>query len=105
MKLYVCYGTFPYTLQPQGHPCGNAYKALKKAGYDPEVVICRGLGYLPARFNQTPGRLEVKRLTGKYWVPVLVTDDGEVINPARKIVKWARANPAPTEDEQPAAVA
>jgi hypothetical protein len=103
MKLYVCYGTFPYTLQPQGHPCGNAYKALKKAGYDPEVIEAKGLGYLPARFNQTPGRLEVKRLTGKYWVPVLVTDVGEVIRPAKAIVKWAKEHPAPATQEQPAA--
>jgi hypothetical protein len=97
MKLYVCYGTFPYTLQPGGHPCGNAYRALKDAGYDPEVVVCRGLGYLPAIFNQVPGRQEVKRLTGKYWVPVLETDDGEAIRPSKEIVKWARENPAPAK--------
>ena len=33
-------------------------------------ACCRAL------FNQTPGRREVKRLTGNNWVPVLVTDDG-----------------------------
>jgi glutathione S-transferase len=27
-------------------------------------------------------------------VPVLVTDDGEVIQDSRKIVEWAQANPA-----------
>ena len=28
MKLYVCWGTFP-TLRPGGHPCRNAYRALR----------------------------------------------------------------------------
>jgi glutathione S-transferase len=27
-------------------------------------------------------------------VPVLVTDDGEVIRESKRIVEWARANPA-----------
>jgi glutathione S-transferase len=48
---------------------------------------------LPAIFNQTPGRREVKRLTGNYWVPVLVTDDGDVIQGSREIAEWAQANP------------
>ena len=46
MTLYVCYGTFS-SPRPGGHPCGNAYKALKEAGYDPEVVKSYGLGMLP----------------------------------------------------------
>ena len=37
MKLYVCWGTFP-TPRPGGHPCANAYHALRDAGYEPEVV-------------------------------------------------------------------
>ncbi len=31
MKLYVCWGTFA-TPRPGGHPCRNAYVALKQAG-------------------------------------------------------------------------
>src|SRR3954449_1650456 len=31
MKLYVCWGTFPVP-QPGGHPCANAYHALRDAG-------------------------------------------------------------------------
>ena len=95
MKLYVCYGTFTTTPRPGGHPCGNAYVALKEAGHDPEVIRSYGLGMLPdTPFNQTAGRKEVKRLTGKSMVPVLVTDDGEVVADSKKIVEWAKRNPA-----------
>ena len=90
MKLYVCWGTFS-TPRPGGHPCGNAYEALKAAGHDPEVKRVYGLG-VPL-LNLTPGRREVKRLTGQTVVPVLVTDDGDTIYDSKKIVAWAKANP------------
>ena len=93
MKLYVCWGTFP-TPRPGGHPCANAYHALRDAGYDPEVVKSYGLGVLPAVFNRTRGRREVQELTGNRWVPTLVLDDGTVIDDSKAIVEWARANPA-----------
>ena len=91
MKLYVCWGTFP-TPRPGGHPCGNAYHALKDAGYEPEVKKVYGLAILPKFMN--PGRKEVRELTGSEWVPVLVTDDGEVVKDSKEIVAWAQANPA-----------
>jgi glutathione S-transferase len=94
MKLYVCWGTFTTTPRPGGHPCGNAHRALEEAGYDPEVVKSYGLAVLPAAFNRTKGRQEVKQLTGEYTVPVLVTDDGEVISDSKNIVAWAKAHPA-----------
>jgi hypothetical protein len=95
MKLYVCYGTWKPAPRPGGHPCGTAYRALKEAGYDPEVKRAQGLAALPGFVNNlTPGRREVKRLTGNYWVPVLVTDDGAVIQGSDKIADWARANSA-----------
>lgn len=94
MRLYVCYGTFTTTPRPGGHPCGNAYRALREAGHDPEVVKSYGLGPLPDLFNRTRGRQEVKRLTGAYTVPVLVTDDDEVIQESERITEWARAHPA-----------
>ena len=94
MKLYICYGTWKPAPRPGGHPCGNAYHALKDAGYDPEVTKTYGLGILPDALNATPGRREVKRLTGNMWVPVLVLDDGEVIQGSRRIMEWAKANPA-----------
>ena len=64
MKLYVCYGTFTTTPRPGGHPCGNAHRALREAGHNPEVIKSYGLGVLPDIFNRTRGRQEVKRLTG-----------------------------------------
>jgi hypothetical protein len=97
MKLYVCYGTWKPAPRPGGHPCGHAYHALRDAGHDPQVIRSYGLGVLPGIFNRTPGRQEVKRLTGNYWVPVLVADDETVIQGSDKISEWARAHPATTE--------
>jgi hypothetical protein len=93
MKLYICYGTFE-TPRPGGHPCRRAYNALRDAGHEPELIKSYGLGVLPEVFNKTKGRQEAKRLTGSYTVPVLVTDDGEAIKDSKKIVEWAKANPA-----------
>jgi glutathione S-transferase len=94
MKLYVCWGTF-WTPRPGGHPCHNAYQALREAGHDPEVIRSYGLTVLPdGLFNRTDGRQEVKRLTGGSMVPVLVTDDGEVVRDSKRIVEWAARNPA-----------
>jgi hypothetical protein len=94
MKLYVCYGTFK-TPRPGGHPCGNAHTALKEAGHSPEIIKSYGLGALPDfPFNRTPGRQAAKKLTGSTWVPVLVTDDDQIVSGSQKIVDWARANPA-----------
>ncbi len=98
MKLYVCWGTFS-SPRPGGHPCGNAYHALRDAGYDPEVQKVYGLGLLP---DLTSGRREVKRMTGKSWVPVLVTDDGDVISESKAIVAWAKAHPAGATAAAPA---
>jgi glutathione S-transferase len=94
MKLYVCWGTF-WTARPGGHPCHNAYQALRKAGHDPEVVRVHGLGIGPKLTQlKTAGRREVEELTGSPMVPVLVTDDGEAINESRRIAAWAERNPA-----------
>lgn len=95
MKLYVCYGTWKPAPRPGGHPCGVAYHALKDAGHDPEVKLSYGLGMAPAFLNDlSPGRREVKRLTGNYWVPALVLDGGEVIQGSREIAEWAKSHPA-----------
>ena len=93
MKLYVCYGTFQ-TPRPGGHPCGNAHDALKEAGHNPQVVKSYGFGALPDFLNRTSGRREVKKLTGQSWVPVLVTDDDEIVQGSKEITTWAKANPA-----------
>lgn len=95
MKLYICWGTFK-SPRPGGHPCRNAYMALRDAGHDPELVRSYGLTLLPDMpFNQTPGRRKVKQLTGgDSTVPLLFTDDGEVVHGSREIVEWAQRNPA-----------
>jgi Glutathione S-transferase, N-terminal domain len=91
MELYVCWGTF-WTPRPGGHPCHNAHEALSEAGWHPQVKKTYGLGPLPDAL--TPTRRTVRELTGQNWVPVLVTDDGEVIRDSKNIVAWAKANPA-----------
>jgi glutathione S-transferase len=93
MKLYVCWGTF-WSPRPGGHPCRNAYEALKEAGHDPEVVHAHGLGIGPIKVTGTEGRKEVFELTGQYQVPVLVTDDGEAIHDSKRIAEWAKAHRA-----------
>jgi len=95
MKLYVCYGTWTAGKPVHAHPCGEAHKALVEAGHRPEVVRSYGLGPLPGAINDlTRGRREVKALTGNYWVPAVVLDDGTVIQGSKKIIAWAQANPA-----------
>jgi hypothetical protein len=37
VKLYVCWNTVQAPRPPRGHPCHNAYKALRDAGHDPQV--------------------------------------------------------------------
>ena len=58
------------------------------------MVKSYGLAALPDALNKTKGRKEVKMLTGENTVPVLVTDDGEVVQESKAIVAWAKANPA-----------
>ena len=98
MKLYVCWGTWkgatpaPFR-RADRHPCGVAHEALLEAGYQPEVVRCYGWEALPGLFNLTPGRRQVKRLTGDDVVPVLENDDGEVIAGSQQIATWAGNHP------------
>ena len=95
MKLYVCYDFFKgvrTTGRPGGHPCGNAYHALRDAGHEPEIVAVHGVG-LPL-LDKTKGRAEVEAMTGQRMVPVLVTDDGETIRESKVIAEWAQAHPA-----------
>jgi glutathione S-transferase len=94
MKLYVCWGTM-WTPRPGGHPCHKAYEALREAGHDPKVVRVYGLGIGPRLLQwKTSGRRAVEELSGSPMVPVLVTDDGRVINDSARIADWAANNPA-----------
>ena len=102
MKLYVCWGTFQTLRPPDGHPCHNAHKALRRAGHDPEVVKVRGLGVGPRFLHvTTDGRREVEEISGQRVVPVLVTDSGEAISDSKRIIAWAEANPASTATTTP----
>ena len=95
MTLYVCWGTFQ-SPRPGGHPCRNAYQALREAGWDPELERVYGWGVLATALNPTLGK--IRELTGQNSVPVLVTDNGEVIQDSKRIVAWARDNPAAGAD-------
>ncbi len=44
MKLFVCYGTWKPAPRPGGYPCGDAYHALRDAGWEPDIQRCYGLG-------------------------------------------------------------
>ncbi len=98
MKIYVCWGTWrgstPLVGGGDPHPCGHALAALQDAGHDPDVVRSYGWKALPGVFNMTSGRRKVKELTGQLDVPVLVTDDEEVIAGTGEIVAWSARNPA-----------
>jgi len=39
VKLYVCWNTVQVPRPPLGNPCDNAYKALRAAGHDPEIIM------------------------------------------------------------------
>ena len=48
----------------------------------------------PSSSTRREGRREAKRLTASNTVPVLVTDDDEVVSDSKAIVARARENPA-----------
>ena len=87
MKLYVCWGTFQTF--GRGHPCRNALDALRAAGHDPQVIRSNGWGLLPAAVNRSEGRRLARRATGRSWLPLLLTDDGELIAGSGDIKEWA----------------
>jgi hypothetical protein len=95
VKVYVCWDDRTHHPVIGAHPCGLAVEAVREAGWEPEVVRAYGWKVLPDFLNFTPGRREVRRLTGgDNEVPIMVTDDGTVIAGSREIIAWAEANPA-----------
>jgi hypothetical protein len=88
MKLYYCWSTNG----SDHHDCHKAYQGLIDAGHNPELVKARGQEHLP-RVLQFKIR---HALTGSFFVPVLVLDDGTAINKPDDIVAWAKAHPAAT---------
>lgn len=116
MKLYVCWGTFKTPVPPgrwvttptsrsyeicwglfktpePGHPCRIALDALRAVGHEPEVIRSYGWGLLPAALNRTEGRRLARKATGKSWIPLLLTDNGEVIVGTGNIKAWAAQHP------------
>jgi glutathione S-transferase len=91
--LYTCpsgksFGSGP---GPLAHPCGRAAKALDDAGHSYQLTQVKG-GSLkfwtwPSRARD---RAEIERLSGQRSVPILVLDDGEVVNGSGAIARWAR---------------
>lgn len=94
MKLYVCYTTVDHPHIPGigKHACSRAYRELRTAGYDPEVIRAYGFGGLPDAL-QPPRRKLVKEKTGSPWVPALETDEGEWISGSQAIADWAEKHP------------
>jgi hypothetical protein len=86
--LFVCWGLFR-TPHP-GHPCRNAYDALLAAGQTVQVVRRYGWGALPPWLNLSRGRREVRRLTGRDWVPVLLVGEGTVVAGSKAITTWSK---------------
>lgn len=93
MKLYVCWGTFKTF--GSGHPCRNALDALWAAGHDPEVVRSYGWGLLPSSLNRSEGRRLAHQVSGRSWLPLLITESGEAIAGSERIGDWAREHPNP----------
>ena len=87
MKLYVCWGTFQTF--GRGHPCRNALDALKAGGHDPEIIRSYGWGLLPNALNRSEGRRLARKKTGKSWLPLLITDRGDVVVGSENIKTWA----------------
>jgi hypothetical protein len=92
MRLYVCWSTNGSA----HHDRHKAHQALVDAGYSPDIVKARGQEHLPKSL-QFRFRREVHALTGSFFVPVLVLDDGSALNEPDEIVTWAKAHAAAYE--------
>ena len=90
MKLYTC-GQRDHAGK-LGHPCGRAADALRGAGHDFEIETVEGYRLMP--WTRRGKRDEIRAISGQENVPVLVTDDGEVVSGSGTIARWAREHPA-----------
>jgi glutathione S-transferase len=76
------------------HACGRAAEALDAAGHRYETKVVGGYTSSPWTWrSRRRDRAEVKQLSGRTSVPILVLEDGEVIAGSRQIVRWAEDNP------------
>lgn len=72
------------------HPCGVAAKALDESGHRYEHKVVGGFKRIP--LSRRGRRTEILELTGQEDVPLLVTDDGTLVQGSQAIVAWARAH-------------
>ncbi len=73
------------------HPCGVAAKALDGAGHSYEIKVVGGQVSMPWTWpTRRRDRAEVRALSGKNGVPLLVLDDGGVIAGSSQIARWAQ---------------
>jgi glutathione S-transferase len=94
--LYTC-GEGTRTRSFRGllaHPCGRAAKALDDADHRYETKVVGGYTSSPWTWpSRGRDRAEVKELSGKTSVPILLLDDGRVVAGSRRIARWAAQNP------------
>lgn len=89
MILYTCAGKKHGASVPLvRHACGVAAKALDEAGHRYEVEVVGGFKHVP--LSRRGRRDRIVELTGQEDVPVLVADDGTVVQGSERIVAWAR---------------
>jgi len=74
------------------HPCGVAAQALERSGHSFTVKTVGGFKAIP--LSRRGKRDEIISLTGQQDVPVLVLDDGTVLQGTNVIVEWAGAHGA-----------
>ena len=91
MTLYTCAGR-KHGASTVKHACGVAAKALDEGGHRYEIEVVGGFKHVP--FSRRGKREKIVALTGQEDVPVLVTDDGTVVQGYKRIVEWARSAPA-----------
>jgi hypothetical protein len=93
MILYTCAGRkHGGSLPLVQHACGVAAKALDDGGHEYEIKVVGGFKRFPR--SRRGKRDEIRELTGQEDVPVLLTDDGAVIQGSQHIVAWATQRPA-----------
>ena len=92
MDLYTCpAGTQGANAPIIKHPCGVAAQALEQAGHIYAVKVVGGFKNVP--LSRRGKREKIIEMTGQQDVPVLVLDNGSVIQGSAAIVDWASSNP------------
>jgi hypothetical protein len=93
MVLYTCPARTHGANAPLiKHPCGVAAQALDRAGHAYTVKVVGGFKNVP--FSRMGKRAEIRTLTGRDDVPVLLLDDGSIVQGSHEIADWATTHPA-----------